>query len=171
MSCSCRNRYVPGGFAPSNLGSITADFCTPSATGRIRGDQDFVEIWKRIFPPLNELQTPRLFLTKSVTKRSISEPLNCHAAIIVSLHTRATPIVIQARNSPYGMLMIRCPATGRAIFTGRYIEYKAFRTISVFFSKTHCAHCRVQHEWFAGDALVCDSGWSEYRPVSEPQVA
>jgi len=68
-------------------------------------------------------------------------------------------------------LMIRCPATGRAIFTGRYIEYKAFRTIPVFFSKTYCPHCRVQHEWFVGDAWVCDSRSSEYKPVSEPQVA
>ena len=30
------------------------------------------------------------------------------------------------------MLMIRCLKTGRPIFTGRYIEYRAFRAIPVF---------------------------------------
>jgi len=69
------------------------------------------------------------------------------------------------------MLMIRCPKTGCAIFTGRYIEYRAFRTIPVFFSKTYCPHCRMQHDWFVGDAWVYDSRSSECKPVSEPQVA
>jgi len=69
------------------------------------------------------------------------------------------------------MLMIRCPKTGRPIFTGRYIEYRAFRAIPVFFSKMYCPYCRLHHEWFVGDAWVCDSGSSECKPVSEPQVA
>ena len=70
-----------------------------------------------------------------------------------------------------GMLMIRCPKTGRAIFTGRYIEYRAFRTIPVFFSKTYCPHCRVKHEWFVRDAWVCESESSEFKLVSARQVA
>jgi hypothetical protein len=70
-----------------------------------------------------------------------------------------------------GMLMIRCPKTGRAIFTGRYVEYRAFRTIPVFFSRTYCPHCRVRHEWFVRDAWICDSESSECKPVSERQVA
>ena len=53
-----------------------------------------------------------------------------------------------------GMLMVRCPKTGRAISTGRQIE-------SRFFSSTYCPHCRARHEWFVKDAWVCDSDWSE----------
>jgi hypothetical protein len=39
-----------------------------------------------------------------------------------------------------GMLMIRCPKTGRAIFTGRYIESRLFRVTPVFFSSTPIVH-------------------------------
>jgi hypothetical protein len=70
-----------------------------------------------------------------------------------------------------GMLMIRCPKTGRPISTGTYIEYKAFRTIPVFFSKTYCPHCLVQHEWFVGDAWVCDSATADGDQNRERQVA
>ncbi len=69
------------------------------------------------------------------------------------------------------MLMIRCPKTGRAIFTGKYIEYRLFRTIPVFFSMTYCPHCRVKHEWFAKDAWVRDSECSESEAKCERQVA
>jgi hypothetical protein len=27
----------------------------------------------------------------------------------------------------------------------------------VFFSRVYCPFCRVEHEWFAKDAWVCDS--------------
>jgi len=70
-----------------------------------------------------------------------------------------------------GMLMIRCPKTGRAIFTGRYIEYRAFRTIPVFFSRTYCPHCRVKHEWFVTDAWVCDSECVDCDAVFDELVA
>ncbi len=69
------------------------------------------------------------------------------------------------------MLMIRCPKTGRAIFTGKYIEYRTFRTIPVFFSRTYCPHCRVKHEWFAKDPWLRDSQCSESEVKCERQVA
>ena len=69
-----------------------------------------------------------------------------------------------------GKLMIRCPSTGRTIFTGRYIDPQAFRTTPVFFSNTYCPHCRVTHEWFAKDAWVCDSDGSEGEAKREQQV-
>jgi len=56
-----------------------------------------------------------------------------------------------------GMLMVRCPKTGRAIATGRYIESRLFSSTPVFFGSTYCPHCRVRHEWFVKDAWVCDS--------------
>lgn len=69
------------------------------------------------------------------------------------------------------MLMIRCSTTGRAIFTGRYVESAAFRSTAVFFSRTYCPICHVMHEWFAKDAWVCNSECSECEGVCEQQVA
>ena len=60
-----------------------------------------------------------------------------------------------------GMIMIRCPKTGRAISTGRFVAPAIFRSTPVFFSQTHCPLCHVMHEWFAKDAWVCDSEYSE----------
>jgi hypothetical protein len=57
-----------------------------------------------------------------------------------------------------GILMIRCPKTGRAISTGTYVESAAFRSSPVFFGQTYCPHCDTTHEWFARDAWVRDSG-------------
>ena len=49
------------------------------------------------------------------------------------------------------LLTIRCPKTGRVIFTGREVDSASFRS-PVFFSRTYCPYCRVTHEWFAQDA-------------------
>jgi hypothetical protein len=65
------------------------------------------------------------------------------------------------------MLMIRCPKTGRAISTGRCVEFGAFRSSPVFFSRTYCSLCRVTHEWFAKDAWVCDTDSSECEAARE----
>jgi hypothetical protein len=70
-----------------------------------------------------------------------------------------------------GRLMIRCPKTKKAIFTGRDVEPAAFRCAPVFFSRTYCPHCRITHEWFAKDAWVCESAASEGETVCERQVA
>jgi hypothetical protein len=60
-----------------------------------------------------------------------------------------------------GMLMVRCPKTGQAIFTGLHIEYSLFSGTPVFFGSAYCPHCRVKHEWFVKDAWVCGSDWPE----------
>jgi len=70
-----------------------------------------------------------------------------------------------------GMLMIRCPKTGRAIHTGKKVERTAFRATPVFFSQTYCPLCRATHEWFVKDAWVCDSDCSECEARCERQVA
>ncbi len=70
-----------------------------------------------------------------------------------------------------GMLMIRCPKTGRAISTGTYVEIPAFRSAPVFFSRTYCLHCHAMHEWFARDAWVRESEHSECECKCERQVA
>ena len=67
-----------------------------------------------------------------------------------------------------GMLMIRCPKTGQAIFTGRYVESATFLSTPVFFSRTHCPLRQATHEWFAKEAWVCDflGAWNLKRCVS-----
>ncbi len=70
-----------------------------------------------------------------------------------------------------GMIMIRCPKTGQAISTGRYVEPATFRSTPVFFSRTYCRLCLITHEWFAKDAWVCETAGSECETVSEGQVA
>ena len=68
-------------------------------------------------------------------------------------------------------LWIRCPKTGRAIFTGREVESASFRSSPVFFSHTYCTLCRETHEWFVKDAWVCDPNCSECKAAREQQVA
>jgi hypothetical protein len=53
-----------------------------------------------------------------------------------------------------GIVMVRCPNTGRAISTGIETDAARFRRTIVFMGRSHCPHCRVEHEWFAGDAWV-----------------
>jgi hypothetical protein len=53
-----------------------------------------------------------------------------------------------------GVLMIRCPETGREIPAGIDVDHSSFRSSAVFFSRSYCTFCRTEHEWFARDAWV-----------------
>jgi len=53
-----------------------------------------------------------------------------------------------------GMVMIKCPQTGRAIPTGIKADRERFRCSAVFFARTYCSICQANHEWFAKDAWV-----------------
>jgi transposase-like protein len=55
-----------------------------------------------------------------------------------------------------GIVMIRCPATGREISTGIAVDRPRFECTPVFFAKTYCPLCRAEHQWFAKDAWVAD---------------
>ena len=57
-----------------------------------------------------------------------------------------------------GMVMIKCPQSGRAIPTGIKIERERFRASPVFFSRTRCPICRADHAWFAREAWVDEPG-------------
>jgi hypothetical protein len=70
-----------------------------------------------------------------------------------------------------GMIMIRCPKTGRAVSTGRVVSAAVFRRSAVFFSRTDCPLCRSTHEWFAKDAWVCDSECGACDCVCERRAA
>ena len=70
-----------------------------------------------------------------------------------------------------GMVMIRCPATRRAVSTGIEVDGAAFRSMPVFFSRTFCPLCRLAHEWFAKDAWVCDPVTTDSDLAREQHVA
>jgi hypothetical protein len=61
-----------------------------------------------------------------------------------------------------GIVMIKCPQTGRAIPTGMKADREKFRCSTVFFARTYCSICQVNHEWFAKEAWV-------YEPVKLAQ--
>jgi hypothetical protein len=56
-----------------------------------------------------------------------------------------------------GVVMIKCPKTGREISTGITTDPVRFNSTPVFFASTYCPLCRATHEWFAKDAWVCES--------------
>ena len=55
-----------------------------------------------------------------------------------------------------GVVMIKCPKTGREISTGITTDRVRFNSTPVFFASTYCPMCRTTHEWFAKDAWVCE---------------
>ena len=55
-----------------------------------------------------------------------------------------------------GIVMIKCPRTGRDISTGIVADRASFNAAPVFFARVHCPMCHTEHEWFAKDAWVCD---------------
>jgi hypothetical protein len=55
-----------------------------------------------------------------------------------------------------GIVMIKCPDTGREIPTGMIADRDRFNSMPVFFARVYCPVCRTEHEWFAKEAWVCD---------------
>jgi hypothetical protein len=70
-----------------------------------------------------------------------------------------------------GIVMISCPETRQAIPTGIKADRATFHSTPVFFSRTLCPLCGNEHEWFAKDAWVCDSGFPNCDPACERPVA
>ena len=67
-----------------------------------------------------------------------------------------------------GMVMVRCPQTGRAIPTGIKIDRESFGRRPVFYSRTHCPTCQTDHSWFAQDAWVHEPRLVERHPSEDP---
>ena len=53
-----------------------------------------------------------------------------------------------------GIVMIKCPQTGREIPTGIKADREGFRCSAVFFARTYCTICQTNHDWFAKEAWV-----------------
>jgi hypothetical protein len=56
-----------------------------------------------------------------------------------------------------GIVMVKCPDTGRDISTGIVADRASFNATPVFFARVYCPMCQTEHEWFAGEAWVSDS--------------
>jgi hypothetical protein len=76
----------------------------------------------------------------------------------------------RATEAAVGTLMIKCPNTGMEISTGMMADGPSFAATPVFFSRTYCPVCRVNHDWFATDAWVCEHNFSEKSEVPGPTV-
>ena len=53
-----------------------------------------------------------------------------------------------------GLIMIRCPESGREIPTGIEMDLAEFQRTPVFFPTVQCPVCKREHELFAKDAWV-----------------
>ena len=70
-----------------------------------------------------------------------------------------------------GIVMIRCPKTGREISTGMEADATSFSATPVFFARSYCPICRTEHEWFAKEAWVCDAAPAHaQRPRTEAHL-
>jgi hypothetical protein len=64
------------------------------------------------------------------------------------------------------MVMVKCPQTGRAIPTGIKTDRESFGRTPVFFARTSCPICHIDHTWFAREAWVDEP--SRLGAVSRP---
>ena len=62
-----------------------------------------------------------------------------------------------------GMVMVKCPESGRAIPTGIKTDRESFGRSAVFFSRTHCPICCTDHAWFAREAWVHEPSIQTWR--------
>ena len=63
-----------------------------------------------------------------------------------------------------GMVMVKCPQTGRAVPTGIKTDRESFGRSPVFFGHTPCPICHADHAWFAREAWVHEpSAWARRR--------
>ena len=75
------------------------------------------------------------------------------------------------RERRMGVVMIKCPATGREIPTGMVADRRSFNAAPVFFARVQCPICIREHEWFAKDAWVHEPEAHEPEPEAAPEFA
>src|SRR5258707_6988568 len=92
----------------------------------------------------------------------LSSKSQCHLAHVkLSSHARGSVAIepggISQQEHSMGIIMVKCPDTGRDISTGIVADRASFNATPVFFARVYCPLCRTEHEWFAKEAWVCDS--------------
>jgi hypothetical protein len=55
-----------------------------------------------------------------------------------------------------GVLMLRCPTTGRGFATGINTDEATFRRLPDTLSTAHCPHCVQEHWWRPSDARLLE---------------
>lgn len=57
-----------------------------------------------------------------------------------------------------GILLIKCPLSGRPISTGIEIEADSLLNLPDVLSHVKCPECRLEHAWWAREAWLEESG-------------
>jgi hypothetical protein len=57
-----------------------------------------------------------------------------------------------------GVVMIACPATGRAVSTGIETDQHSFDEFPDTLSKAKCPHCGGEHVWWTREAWLATDG-------------
>lgn len=68
-----------------------------------------------------------------------------------------------------GIVMVKCPDTGREIATGIVTDQASFAATPVFFARVYCPLCRTEHEWFAKEAWVCEAESAPHEAASRAE--
>ena len=55
-----------------------------------------------------------------------------------------------------GMLMLKCPTTGREFSTGIHVEQDSFEKLPDTVAKAQCPHCGLSHSWWTHEARLSD---------------
>jgi hypothetical protein len=56
-----------------------------------------------------------------------------------------------------GVLMLKCPTTGREFSTGIHVEEDSFKRLPDTVTKAHCPHCGLSHSWWTREARLADT--------------
>ena len=56
-----------------------------------------------------------------------------------------------------GVLVIKCPNTGRDVSTGIQTDASTFARMPNEVLETRCPHCRTKHSWRPRDAMFVDA--------------
>jgi hypothetical protein len=67
-----------------------------------------------------------------------------------------------------GLLMLRCPTTGRGFDAGVNTDEPTFKRMSDTIRMSRCPHCGQQHAWRPSDARVLDAMWDSKPYVGLP---
>ena len=68
-----------------------------------------------------------------------------------------------------GVLLIRCPTTGREFSTGVQVEFDTLSCLPQLPSDTRCPHCLSVHFWLPREAKLVDAiapeNWIEHQYI------
>jgi hypothetical protein len=56
-----------------------------------------------------------------------------------------------------GVLLARCPATGKNFSTGIQVETTTIDTLPQVRTRSYCPYCEVEHAWWTSEAILVDA--------------